>query len=239
MAEPSDITTVRLLLDGDWQLRDFRDFIYDLGQSYIFHTAFAAPQLFSAELNEGFSKYGWRGDGYSAGHFYSHLRRSAIANVPPRIAQMRMASPGILDLVLSPVGFAGMAGSVWAIAKTLDACHQMYLRHSKEMRERKLTSIKTEQEEIQLAKDYKDYLSEVSDEMADAMDLKILSNLRGRTRNELRTVKLLRSQYRYEERLAKRVASEQVEMLPEPTEDEPSGQEIIRRLVDGDPDSAK
>jgi hypothetical protein len=95
--EMSDSNTYRVLIDGDWKIDDLYDFPYRYSQAYnfIFWFDCADHRARANSLDAKFNSYPWKG-GFSYVHAYETLRKITPAL---RIASMRKASPGWIDLI--------------------------------------------------------------------------------------------------------------------------------------------
>src|ERR1700761_286110 len=93
----------RIKLDQRWNLRDLYVFPRTFEQTYSFIYCLDSEidEIGRSDINHALETYPWRG-GYSYVNIYSVLSSHVRPKDRPKIAEIKYASPGWLDLVLDP-----------------------------------------------------------------------------------------------------------------------------------------
>lgn len=192
--------TVRLELDGKWELTDLADLTSVYTQLYSI--TYSLQPVESRRLNENlddiYTKFPWRG-GYSAVNFYERLFYQIPPKERPKLESIRYNSPGHIDLMEVVAVAAMIAATVRFVAASVNRIHDTYRRIQKASQDYKLGKINVKQEELKLSEAQLKFVREAVDEMNRAMNLSRQEQeiLAHRTDgNELAQLKILNSYYR-------------------------------------------
>lgn len=201
---------VKLLLDKEWTLENFGEVSKLYNQLYAFAYSLA-PNLADRgdlEVELSYSNLPWRG-GFSTVNFFHDVFRKIPEEYQPQVKRITYASPGFIELAT----LAGVAFTVYKIvghiAGSIRACHDVYHHIQKGIRERKLSSLEANLEELKLAKSTLDFCEKSCADMVRVLGLSPEEDqmLDARTKgNKLMKMKLLMSVYRRAEPLAKKQA---------------------------------
>jgi len=195
----------KIQLDGSWTLPDFTVFTRVFNQAYsIILVIEYDGELLNAERRlSAFTSHAWRGAGFSAANFYQEVRATVPRALRPRIQAIQYASPGYMDLALLSASALTVSLMVSRVVAGLRHITDYYDRLYKQLHERKLTVIKTRDEEINLMRKEADFLKEQNEEFAKLMGFTQLQRLQNLTENDLAALKIQLALFRYLRELAK------------------------------------
>jgi hypothetical protein len=138
----------RLLMDGRWELGDLYELPHAFEQCYSFIYCFDAevtpisPERIGLALRE----YPWRG-GFSYINIYQVLLNQITWRDKPRIAELKYASPGWIELALNLDVAVQVAKAVGAISVASAVAVKSYVSATKA-----LTEVKTAREKAKATK---------------------------------------------------------------------------------------
>ena len=201
----ADEPMYRIALDGRWTLPDFAAFsrVFNQAYSIVLAIEYDGALVDSDRRRSAFTSHAWRGAGFSAANFYQDVRTAVPRALRPRIQAIQYASPGFMDLALLAGSALTVSLLVGRIVATFRHITDYYDRVYKQLHERKLTVIKTREEELNLLKKEGEFLKEQTEGLAELMQFKQLDKLRELSGNELATLKILLGLFRYLRELAK------------------------------------
>lgn len=194
----------RIRLDGRWTLPDFASFsrVFNQAYSIILVIEYDGALLDANRRSSAFTSHAWRGAGFSAANFYHDVRAAVPRELSPRIQAIQYASPGFMELALLAGAALSVSHLVGRIVATFRHITDYYDRVYKQLHERKLTVIKTREEELNLLKKEHEFLKEHAEGLAGLMQFDQLEQLRELSGNDLATLKILLGLFRYLRQLA-------------------------------------
>lgn len=187
----------RIPIDGRWSLDDLYRFPRAFEQVYFALEAISPTSSVEneARIARAFAAYPWQG-GYSAVSFYNHLKAITPPAQRPVINSIYYASPGAIELLLE-LPIAVQVGSVVTfVAGNLTICNRVYNKVMTDLQNRKLLRLEVERKQLELKRDEFKACLEMSDELAKVLNLDGIGELHERTRDPLKSVKILASVYR-------------------------------------------
>lgn len=184
-------------IDGRWSLEDLYRFPRAFEQVYFAFEAIGPSETQEAEerINRAFEAFPWRG-GYSAVSFYNQLKYATPPRRRPSITRLQYASPGLIELYLN-VPLAIQIGSVVSsVAGSIGVCNKVYHSIHADLQRRKLLRLEVERKRVELSRDELRMLEDMSETMARVLDIGTAQFLHQRTKDPLKSIKILLSVYR-------------------------------------------
>jgi len=195
MAEQLDY--YKIPIDGRWSLEDLYRFPRNFEQVYFAFEAIAPAETEEAEerLSRTFAAFPWRG-GYSAVDFYNQLKSATPPKRRPQISRINYASPGVIELFLNADLALQIGTVVTSIAGSIGVCNKVYNSIHSDLQKRKLLRIEVERKQIQLSREELQLVEDASETMARIVGVGTATVLHERTRDSLKSLKILLSVYR-------------------------------------------
>jgi hypothetical protein len=139
--------TYRVPIAGEWTLEDLYVFPRTYEQCYFMYLALLPDAWDSDEdrIAHAYEAFPWQG-GYSAVGFYNQLKWAVAPKRRPHIKQIKYASPGFIELGLIVAVATAVAGVVRSATSTARDISNAYTDIYRDLQERKLLKIKTENE---------------------------------------------------------------------------------------------
>jgi hypothetical protein len=184
-------------MDGRWTLDDLYRFPRTYEQIYFALDALvpSGSQGDEERVARAFQAFPWQG-GYSAVNFYNQLKIATPVNVRPKVASIRYASPGWIELSLILEQAQLLAEIVGVVAASIGGCNAVYNKIISDLTKRKLLRIEVEKERISLSREELRLVKEYSEEMAELLQLGSSAAIDARTDKPLISLKILLSVYR-------------------------------------------
>lgn len=184
-------------MDGRWSLEDLYKFPRAFEQVYF---AFEAINPSSNEEDEeriigAFAAFPWQG-GYSAVSFYNQLKYATPPPKRPVVKRITYASPGLIELYLNLPLAIHIGSVVSSVAGSIAICNKVYNAIHTDLQKRKLLRLEVERRRLELTRDEIKMLEEMSESMANILDLPSPDYLHSRTKDPLKSIKILLSVYR-------------------------------------------
>lgn len=184
-------------IDGRWSLEDLYRFPRAFEQVYFAFEAISPTDTLESEqrISRAFAAFPWQG-GYSAVSFYNQLKYATPVAQRPTVTRIQYASPGVIELYLN-VDLAILIGSVvTAIAGSIGVCNKVYNSIHSDLQNRKLLRLEVERKKLELARDELKIVLEMSETLAQMLELPSAKFLHERTNDPLKSLKILLSVYR-------------------------------------------
>jgi hypothetical protein len=184
-------------MDGRWTLDDLYRFPRTYEQVYFGLDALvpSGSRADEERIARAFQAFPWQG-GYSAVNFYNQLKLATPANARPKVASIRYASPGWIELSLILEQAHLLAGIVAVVAGSIAGCNVVYNQIISDLTRRKLLRIEVEKEKIALSREELKLVREYAEEMAGLLQLGSSQAIDARTEKPLVSLKILLSVYR-------------------------------------------
>lgn len=192
-----EIDIYRVLMDERWELEDLYNFphVYSQIHSFIYCLDSELEKSKEDRINYSLLNYPWQG-GYSYTNIYTVLRNLIPEQDRPKIAEIKYASPGWIDLVMNPEVAIKVAEAVSTYIGIGVAAMEGYKRIDKARLEIASNRKRHQMEFAQLSTNEIKYLNEMSEEIAKNLGFKNLNKLNQRTKNPEVTLKLLLAHHR-------------------------------------------
>lgn len=192
-----DVGIYRIEMDGRWELKDLYEFPHAFMQVYAFIYCFdsdLSPRD-ADRINYALENYPWRG-GYSIVNIYTVLQNQVDLGHRPKIAEIKYASPGWIDIILNLHPAVKLAGSVAAIAGSMAATTRAYSAIQKTLYEISNQREKAKLEKIQLTRAQVNELHALTQDLAKLIEFERPEALSQRTGAMDVTAKLVAAQFR-------------------------------------------
>lgn len=224
----------RIELDGRWSLADFSEYTRVFNQAYALTLAILDVDgvLDSERRERAFGAHEWRGAGFSAANFYREVRMLVPPPLRARIQSLQYASPGWMDLALLTSAAVSLNVIVKRVVNTFQAMTDYYDRLYKQLAERKLTRIKTMEEEIRLVREHKDFLQASAAQFAELLGVSRIADVERVTANPLYTLKILLGYFRYVRVLARRELEGKAKLPQLSEEASPAAENLVIREIE-------
>lgn len=194
----------RVFLGDDWDLDDLYEYPHALSQCYAFvYCLDSKLEPYDSErIASAMHSYPFRG-GFSYVNIYSVLKAQIPRRDRPKIASIKKASPGWLDLFLNVDVAYHLAGSVTSLAAagygavvTYKKAYQLVLSINEERRKSQVENMKLDAMQMKM-------FNLLCVEIAKSLGFKNLKELHEYTGNPEVSLKLLMAHYRKMETLLK------------------------------------
>jgi hypothetical protein len=131
--------TLRIAIDGRWELSDLYEFSKNFEQCYFAYLAIMGKHAYFevGTFDRAFFQYPWQG-GYSTVNFYRALKRDTPRDMHPRVVSIRYASPGYIELGLFITAALAVAKAIKELAISVDSVTTTYRNIHKALHDRKL-----------------------------------------------------------------------------------------------------
>lgn len=129
-------------------------------------------------------------------NFYNQLKYATPIDTRPRVASIRYASPGWIELSLVLEQAKLLAAIVVAVTGSIAACNATYHKIMTDLQRRKLLRIDVEKKEITLTRDELKLIGEYNRQLAKMLQIGSASAIDARTEKPLISLKILLSVYR-------------------------------------------
>ncbi len=197
-------STYRIEIDGDWTLEDL--YTFPRTYSQLYSVLFVLDETNLSDVDEEraertFQAHPWRG-GYSAVNFYGWLGYLVPRRDRPRIASIRYASPGWIELALAVGVAANLGRLVSTFVKAGHELNGLYSEIYKGLNDRKLMKVNAKREELDLRQDEVRFLEDATQRLSRLMGFPNVAAIHRLTGNPLATIKILLSIYRRLRKLA-------------------------------------
>jgi len=203
----------RVLMDERWDLEDLYKFphIYSQIHSFIYCLDSDIEPKKEDIITQSLLNYPWRG-GYSYTNIYSLLHKLVPKEDNPKIAEIKYASPGWIDLAMNPEVALKVAESVGiylgmgvAAIKAYKEINKTRLEITREKKYHKVELEKLSNSEIKM-------FNEWSEEIAKNLGFKSLKKLNKRTKNPEVTLKLLLAHHRRIEKISEFILNRKAQL---------------------------
>jgi hypothetical protein len=203
----------RVLMDERWELEDLYNFPYAYSQTYSFIYCFDSPldPKSAKRIDIALENYPWRG-GYSYTNIYTVLHNQVLPADQPKIASIKYASPGWMDILLNPQVAMKIAASVGTLIGLGVTAVEAYKRIDKARLEIAGNRKKAQMEFAAFSANETKFLNEMSEEIAKNLGFKSLQSLHIRTKSPEVTLKVLMAHHRRISKLAEFVKSGKVQL---------------------------
>ncbi|WP_417667524.1 hypothetical protein [Pseudidiomarina sp.] len=202
-----EIEVYRVLMDERWELEDLYDFPYTYSQihSFIYCFDFNLDENKEKRIDSSLINYPWQG-GYSYTNIYRVLQGLIPKEDTPKIAEIKYASPGWIDLFMNPDVALQVAKSVGILVGAGVAAVEGYKRIDKARLEMARNRKKQQMEFAEFSANEVKYLNQMSEELAKSLGFESLQKLNARTKNPEVTLKLLLAHHRRMNKLTEYIA---------------------------------
>lgn len=197
MVTEQQLEYYKVPIDGRWSLEDWYKFPRAFEQVYFAFEAISPSETLEGEqrISRAFAAFPWQG-GYSAVSFYNQLKFATPVPQRQTVTRIQYASPGVIELYLN-VDLAIQIGSVvTAIAGSIGICNKVYNSIHSDLQNRKLLRLEVERKKMELGRDEMKVVLEMSETMAQLLELPTAKFLHERTNDPLKSLKILLSVYR-------------------------------------------
>lgn len=203
----------RVLMDERWELEDLYEFPYTYSQahSFIYCLDYDSNEDSAKRVDFSLVNYPWQG-GYSYTNIYTVFKNRIPEEDRPKVASIKYASPGWMDLFMNPQVALQVAESVGILLGAGVAAIETYKRIDKSRLEIARRRREQQMEFAQFSANEAKYLNQMSDEIAKNLGFKSLESLQQRTKNPEVTLKLLLAHNRRLRKLAEYVESGKVSL---------------------------
>ena len=206
--------TYRVLLDGRWSLEDLYQFPHAFSQCYAFVYCLDSSlhPRDRERINVALAGYPFRG-GYSYVNIYTVLRNQVPVKERPAIKSISYASPGWLDIILSPEVAILVAKSVGILAGSVVAAAKAYTITMKYLSQVAVDRKRAELQSMQITRDQHKTVVLMCEDMAKFLGFKSVKELHQHTGNPEVSLKLLAAHYRKTSQIVEFVNDGKVELL--------------------------
>src|SRR6516225_9356101 len=162
----------RIQIAGDWSLEDLYVFPRAYEQCYFMYLGILADGTESDDerIARAYEVFPWQG-GYSAVDFYDQLKFAVPRNKRPRINCIEYASPGFIELSLAVMVALTIERVVRSLCNSELNINDTYTHIYKDLQERKLLKIKTENEIRELTRSERDILESHANTLSSALGI--------------------------------------------------------------------
>jgi len=205
--------TYRVLMDERWELDDLYNFPYAYSQTYSFIYCFDSPQdpKSAKRIDVALENYPWQG-GYSYTNIYTVLQHQIPPAERPKIAAIKYASPGWMDILLNPQVAMKIAASVGTLIGLGVTAVEAYKRIDKARLEIARNRKMQQMEFAAFSANEAKFLNSMSEEIAKNLGFESLQQLQARTKNPEVTLKVLMAHHRRISKLAEFVREGKVKL---------------------------
>lgn len=213
-----EIEVYRVLMDERWELEDLYTFphTYSQAHAFIYCLDFDLDENKEKRIDFSLVNYPWQG-GYSYTNIYRVLNNLIPKEDSPKIAEIKYASPGWIDLLMNPDVALKVAQSLGILIGAGVAAVEAFKRIDKARLEMARNRKRNQMELVKYSADEAKYLNQMSEELAKNLGFSNLEKLNARTKNPEVTLKLLLAHHRRMNKMAEYVASGKAS-LPTKTE---------------------
>ncbi|MEG3082408.1 hypothetical protein U1707_02020 [Sphingomonas sp. PB2P12] len=193
----------KIPIDGRWTLEDLYRFPRAYEQVYFAFEAISPSETVEVEerLTRAFEAFPWRG-GYSAVSFYNQLKFATPIQRRPTVTRIQYASPGLIELYLSLPLAVHIGSVVSSVAASIGVCNKVYNSIHIDLQKRKLLRIEVGRKQLELSREEFYLVKEMSETMATMLDIGTAQFLHERTKDPLKSLKILLSVFRRVKTLA-------------------------------------
>lgn len=187
----------RVLMDERWELDDLYTFPYVYSQTYSFIYCFDSIQdpINAKRIDVALENYPWQG-GYSYTNIYVVLQNQIPTTDRPKIAEIRYASPGWMDILLNPDVAMKIATSVGTLIGLGVTAVEAYKRIDKARLEIAKNRKRQQMEFATFSANEAKFLNSMSEEICRNLGFDSLQQLQARTKNPEVTLKILMAHHR-------------------------------------------
>jgi len=192
-----ELDSYKIPIDGRWSLEDLYRFPRTFEQVYFAFEAIAPAESEEVEerITRTFAAFPWRG-GYSAVDFYNQLKSATPPQRRPQISRINYSSPGIIELLLNADLAIQIGTVVTSIAGSIGICNKVYNSIHSDLQKRKLLRIEVERKKVELSREELRLVEDAGETMAKMIGLQSARALHERTKDPLKSLKILLSVYR-------------------------------------------
>lgn len=187
----------RILLGGDWSLKNLYELPHALSQAYAFYYCLdlSDSSVDEERINDALQGYPWRG-GYSYVNIYTVLQNRVPPILRPRVCSISYASPGWIELSLCVDAMVKIAGALTAtgvaaitLAKAYKSLHDLFSSIAKRRAQHRIETLQLSVDEVRL-------IRELGFELAKQLGFTSFEELIVRTGSVETAAKLIAAQYR-------------------------------------------
>lgn len=202
------IEVYRVLMDERWELEDLYVFPHTYSQvhAFIYCLDFDLDEKKEKRIDFSLINYPWQG-GYSYTNIYRVLNSLIPEEDIPKIAEIKYASPGWIDLLMNPDVALNVAQSLGILIGTGVAAVEAFKRIDKARLDMASNRRKNKMELVKYSAEEAKYLNQMSEEIAKNLGFTNIEKLNERTKNPEVTLKLLLAHHRRMNKMAEYVAS--------------------------------
>ena len=224
-----EIEVYRVLMDERWELEDLYVFPHTYSQihAFIYCLDFELDERREKRIDFSLINYPWRG-GYSYTNIYRVLHGLITEDDTPKIAEIKYASPGWIDLLMNPEVALKVAKSLGVLIGTGVAAVEAFKRIDKARLDMAKNRRRNQAEMVKYSAEEAKYLNQMSEEVAKNIGFNSVEKLNSRTKNPEVTLKLLLAHQRRMNKMAEYVASGKAS-LPNKTEKKLTNQSTRRQ----------
>ena len=192
-----EIEVYRVLMDDRWELDDLYNFPHTYSQihAFVYCLDFSMDEKKEKRIDYSLINYPWQG-GYSYTNIYRVLNNLIPKQDTPKIAEIKYASPGWIDLLMNPDVALQIAESVAILAGGGVAAMEAFKRIDKARLDMARNRRKHQVEMVRYSAEEIKHLNQMSAELAKNLGFKNLEKLNERTKNPEVTLKLLLAHHR-------------------------------------------
>lgn len=200
-------------MDERWELDDLYSFPYAYSQTYSFIYCFDSIQdpKNAKRIDVALENYPWQG-GYSYTNIYVVLQHQIPPTDRPKIAEIRYASPGWMDIFLNPDVAMKIAASVGALIGLGVTAVEAYKRIDKARLEIAKNRKMQQMEFADFSANEAKFLNSMSEEICKNLGFESLQQLQARTKNPEVTLKILMAHHRRISKLAEFVREGKIKL---------------------------
>ncbi len=203
-----EIEVYRVLMDERWELEDLYVFPHTYSQvhAFIYCLDFDLDEKKEKRIDFFLINYPWQG-GYSYTNIYRVLSGLIPEEDIPKIAEIKYASPGWIDLLMNPDVALRIAQSLGILIGTGVAGVEAFKRIDKARLDMASNRRKNKMELVKYSAEEAKYLNQMSEEIAKNLGFTNIEKLNERTKNPEVTLKLLLAHHRRMNKMAEYIAS--------------------------------
>jgi len=203
----------RVLMDERWELDDLYEFphTYSQAHSFIYCLDHDTNEDNAKRVDFSLVNYPWQG-GYSYTNIYTVFKNRIAEEDRPKVASIKYASPGWMDLLMNPQVALQVAESVGILIGAGVGAVEAYKRVDKSRLEIARRRREQQMEFAKFSANEVKYINQMSEDIAKNLGFKSLASLQQRTQNPEVTLKLLLAHNRRLRKLADYVESGKVSL---------------------------
>ena len=203
-----EVEVYRVLMDERWELEDLYIFPHTYSQihAFIYCLDFELEERKEKRIDHSLMNYPWQG-GYSYTNLYKVLNALIPVEDNPKIAEIKYASPGWIDLLMNPDVALQIAKSLGILIGAGVAAMEAFKRIDKSRLDMARNRRKNQVEMFKFSVAEAKYLNQMSEEIAKNLGFENLDKLNARTKSPEVTLKLLLAHQRRMNKMVEYVAS--------------------------------